>query len=124
VNVTQEKDSTLVKAINVTRPFVDVDLAFPNRVNVTAEDQLKDAKLDSDALASIVVRYPFTDALTSEIGITNAQRGAIGSSEFSLVAGVNVSFSGFQDTTVLRDRDWPLLRLYRPPWRWTSYCLP
>ena len=77
---------------NAFRPFIDVDLAFANKLNLTAEYQLKNDDFDTDAMASIVARYPITDSLAAELGFSNAVRGVAGSDRYNLLVGVNYKF--------------------------------
>ena len=71
------------------RPFVNVDLGFKGGTNVTAEYQFKNSDIDDDALASIVIRHPFTPNWSGQIGFTNGFRGISGSDDFDLLIGVN-----------------------------------
>lgn len=91
-NWTRVKDAS--DSINAVRPFVDVDLAFANGLNVTAEYQFKSSKFNEKALSSIVARYPLNKEKTviGEIGFTNAYRGVIGTDDHSLVLGASYIF--------------------------------
>jgi hypothetical protein len=75
------------------RPFIDVDLAFANGLNITAEYQTKD-DIESKALSSLIARYPLTKqrTLLGEIGLTNAINGIAGGKSHQLVAGLNYTF--------------------------------
>lgn len=78
---------------NTTRPFANVDFVFANKMNVAVEYQLKtDDTFETDDLSSIVLRYPFTDNLTAQLGYTNSFRGVAGSDGHNLLAGVSYAF--------------------------------
>ena len=47
-----------------------------------------------DALSSIVLRYPFTELISDEIGFTNGYRGIFGDNEHNITAGINYAFGG------------------------------
>ena len=74
---------------NAFRPFFNVDLGFNTGTNVTAEYQFKNSDIDSDALASIVVRHMFTPRLSGQAGFTNAIGGIAGTNDFDLLVGIN-----------------------------------
>lgn len=74
------------------RPYVDVDVAFANKLNLTGEYQFKNDNLDTDPIASIVARYPFTENISGEIGFSNAFRGVVGQSDQHFLVGLNYMF--------------------------------
>jgi len=79
---------------NAFRFYLGLDAAFANKLSVAAEYQTKSDKFEGDALWSIVARYPFTEALTGQIGLTDAF-GPIplfGTSDQNIFAGIAYSF--------------------------------
>jgi len=72
------------------RFFVGGELAFANNLTVNAEFQTKDDDIEADSLWSIGVRYPFTEALTGQLGYTNGPIVGFDDSNFFL--GLNYGF--------------------------------
>jgi hypothetical protein len=77
------------------RPFLDLDVAFKGGANVTAEYQFENDDFDSKALASLVVRYPFTPNWSAQIGLSNAFRGISGGDDYDLLVGVNYKMTSY-----------------------------
>jgi hypothetical protein len=76
------------------RPFISASATFANRVNVSLDFQAKDHNLDIHPMHAIMVRYPFTNAVAGEIGLTNMQaNGVSGGESNNVVAGLNMTFS-------------------------------
>lgn len=75
------------------RAFAGLDAAFANNLNVAAEVQTMNKKDlgDVKALSSLVVRYPLTEALTGQVGVTNAL-DLNGAKDYNVFAGVNYVF--------------------------------
>jgi len=79
---------------DATRVFAGLDAAFANKLSVAAEFQTKSDKVEGDALWSVVARYPFTEVLTGQVGMTNAF-GPIplfGTGDQNIFAGVSYAF--------------------------------
>lgn len=74
------------------RPYVVLDFAFPSKLILSMEYQLKDSDVESDALSSIVARYPFSDKVSGQIGFSNGIRGVVGGNDHNFLAGLNVRF--------------------------------
>ena len=67
-----------------------VDAWLANKLNIGLDYQTMNGKLDSKSLASVVVRFPFTNDLAAQIGYANAAGGGFsGSSSFRPFIGVN-----------------------------------
>jgi len=75
------------------RVFANLEATFANKLSVGAEFQLKDSDIEDDPLSSIVIRYPFTPALTGQVGFTNSLLGR-GSPDHNIFAGLAYTFGG------------------------------
>jgi hypothetical protein len=74
---------------------VGVEAAFANTLDLAAEYQTKNDDFGEDAIWSIVARYPFTEALSGEIGYTNAgllNQPVFGDNEHNFFAGIAYAF--------------------------------
>ncbi len=79
---------------NAFRPFASVNWAFPSHLNLAVDYQFRSSELESDALFSLVARYPLTPVLTGEVGFTNMNMdGMTGNSTAGFFAGVNYIFA-------------------------------
>lgn len=78
------------------RAFLGAAVTFDNNLTVAADVQSKSEDLgDSDPLFSLVARYPFTSAISGQLGITNSDAtGLIGTGNTGLIAGLNFTFGG------------------------------
>jgi len=80
------------------RPYLMATLDFTNKASVVAEYRFKDSDFDNKALSALTVRYPFSPALTGQIGVTNSFRGIFGGEDHNVFAGINYSWGGMTTT--------------------------
>jgi len=77
---------------SAVRFFVGLEADFANKLALAGEFQTKNDNVDNNAIWSLVARYPFTGALSGQIGYTNAF-GPFGWMDDShLFAGVAYTF--------------------------------
>lgn len=62
----------------LARPFVGFEFIGPEGTTLGLEYRWKDSDLDEKAVFSVVLRHPFTPAMSAEIGTTNAGPGGFG----------------------------------------------
>lgn len=74
------------------RLLLGLEAEFANGLRAAVEFQTKNSDLETDALSSIVVRYPFTPALTGQVGYSNAGFGLLGSDDHNLFTGISYAF--------------------------------
>jgi hypothetical protein len=95
LGVNWTSDDFLGSTESVFRFYAGLEAAFANKLDLAAEYQTKSDKVETDAIWSIVARYPFTEALTGQIGFTNAgllNQPVFGASDHNIFAGVAYSF--------------------------------
>jgi len=75
------------------RFYAGLEAAFTNKLALSAEYQTKSDKLDDKALWSIAARYPFTPALSAQVGFTNNFFGLDGADKNKIFVGVDYAFN-------------------------------
>lgn len=94
----EEVDEVEEVTTDVVRPFIGVEADFGNGLLVAADYQFSNENLEGDALYSVVARYAITDAISAQLGFTNASTiGVTGTDESNIFAGVNFAFGGDDD---------------------------
>ncbi|MHB0938150.1 MAG: hypothetical protein ACYDCO_03950 [Armatimonadota bacterium] len=81
------------------RIFAGVEAVFANNLRIVAEYQTENEDFELDSTWSVAARYPFTNALTAQIGMTNTF-GPIplfGIDDRNLFAGVSYAFGAADD---------------------------
>jgi len=78
------------------RAFTVLDYGFRNNLHMVGEFQ-SEAKMDSDPLSSLAIRYNMDENLSWQFGITNAFRGVTGGDEHNWFLGANYSLSQFHE---------------------------
>ncbi|HEX2951764.1 MAG TPA: hypothetical protein VHV83_19690 [Armatimonadota bacterium] len=81
------------------RPFASLDIAFPmsngRAIRIMGEYQMKGSDLPEDIeskpLISLVLRIPFSDYFSAEIGTSNAYRGVTGGDKQNIFVGANLA---------------------------------
>ena len=92
VNWTQAKAGGVTNS--AFRPFIAVDATLIDKLDLGVEYQFKNDDIDSDAMYSIYARYPFTDALSAQVGYSNATALVAGGDDSAFTVGVNYAFGG------------------------------
>lgn len=72
------------------RFFAGLELGFENGLSIAAEYQTEDDDIETDPVFSAVVRYPFTPALSAQVGITNGP--IVGGDDSNIFAGLSYAF--------------------------------
>lgn len=78
------------------RGILAAGTTLANKLSLAAEFQTKNDDMDADALYDFVARYPFTDAISGQVGYTNLDpwTRASGMDDGNIYAGVNFTFGG------------------------------
>jgi hypothetical protein len=63
---------------SATRPFLGLEFVGASGTTLGLEYRWKDNTVDQDAVFSAVLRHPFSEAMTAEVGTTNAGPGGFG----------------------------------------------
>jgi hypothetical protein len=69
-------------------PFVALDFIGARGTSLGLEYRFKDSSIDDKAVFSAVVRHPFTQNLSLQVGVTNGAIGGIGLEDMDLFAGI------------------------------------
>jgi|GEM_PF-6204252 len=96
IGVNWTKFETTGPDIKRFRGFTVVDYGFRSNLHMVGEYQTE-AKMDSDPLTSLVVRYNMDENLSWQFGITNAFRGVTGGSEHNWFLGASYALSQFHE---------------------------
>jgi hypothetical protein len=80
-----------VQDVDALRLFGGIQADFANKLVLAAELQTKDDDIESDTLWSLVARYPFTETITGQLGISNGIM-TLGQSNGEIFAGVSYAF--------------------------------
>jgi len=80
---------------NKIRPFLDLDLAFGEGYNLTAEYQFKNKWFDIKPLSSLVLRKSINSNWAFQLGVSNAMLGGFAAGpRYYILGGLNYTFGG------------------------------
>ena len=76
------------------RAFLAMSATFQSGLSLIGEFQTKASYFDSKPLSSVVARYPISEKLSAQLGVTNSQMGISGGSTHNFFGGLTMNFGG------------------------------
>jgi len=76
--ISLDPDIAGADSMSLTRPFVNMEFIGAGGTTLGLEYRWKDSDMDDKAVFSAVLRHPMSDAVTAEVGTTNASPGGLG----------------------------------------------
>jgi len=94
--ISLDPDLAGIESESLTRPFVNMEFIGAGGTTLGLEYRWKDDTMDMKAVFSAVLRHPFSDQVTAEIGTTNSSPGGLGmdGQDWFVRLGMNLPLGG------------------------------